>query len=208
MKSKSLALAFAALLSVLPACGPREDLPDETAAADESAGAGAADSPGVPGAAGAGTAADDGGATPTAGSTAATAPAAAPAVGTVLASQETNWAGVVVEVTEFRRKGNTLTAKFRVRNQGSARMEPDFYFSQIYVMDPAGGKKYEVLQDESGNYIGSLRSGWRDRWYDTLEAGQSAVLWAKFPAPPAEVTAVTFQLPSTPPFDDLAIQDF
>ena len=208
MQSKSFAFAFAALLSVLPACGPREDIPDETAATAEGAGGGAAAAPDGMASTGAGTATDAGTAPPVAGSPGTAAPVAAPPAGTVLASQETNWAGVVVEVTEFRRKGNTLTAKFRVRNQGTAAVEPDFYFSQIYVMDPAGGKKYEVLKDESGNYIGGLRSGWRDRWYDTLDPGESAIVWAKFPAPPPEVTVVTFQLPSTPPFDDLAIQDF
>jgi hypothetical protein len=29
----------------------------------------------------------------------------------------------------------------------------------------------------------------------------------KFPAPPVEVKAITLQIPKTPPFEDLAIQD-
>src|SRR5918996_1496645 len=42
-------------------------------------------------------------------------PGTAPAAGApgaavaVLAAQDTNWSGVVAEVTEFRRRGNTLT---------------------------------------------------------------------------------------------------
>src|SRR6059058_123384 len=52
-----------------------------------------------------------------------TSAAAAPAPGTpsagALASQETNWNGIMAEVTEFRRKGNTLTAKVRLTNHGS-----------------------------------------------------------------------------------------
>jgi len=208
VRSKTFALTLAALLPLLAACSPPEEAAEEAAApAGTGEPAGAVGSPDVAATTdeGAMSAVPDTAGAPAAGTPAVAAAAAAP--GTVLASQETNWSGVVVEVTEFLRKGNTLTAKLRVRNQGGAKVEPDFYFSQMYVMDPAGGKKYEVLKDEAGNYIGGVRSGWRDRWYDTLEPGQSAVVWMKFPAPPPEVRVVTLQIPNTPPFDDLAIQD-
>lgn len=197
MRSKSTAFACAALLAVLAACSPKDEAASEAA------------TPTTTGIAGTAVATPDGAAAPdpsVSAPAAGAAPAQAPP-GTVLATQDTNWEGIVVEVTEFRRKGNTLTAKFRVRNQGAAAIEPDFYFSQIYVMDPAAGKKYEALKDENGNYIAALRSGWRDRWYDTLQPGQTALLWVKFPAPPPEVTVVTLQIPNTPPFDELAIQD-
>ena len=142
---------------------------------------------------------------------AAAAPVAAapggPAAG-VLAREETKWAGVSAEVTEFRRKGNTLTAKVRFRNRGTADAEPDIKYEDAYLMDAAAGKKYSVLKDENGAYIAALRQGWKDRWYEKVPAGQDMLIWAKFPAPPAEVKAVTFQLPGVPPFDDLAIQDF
>ena len=135
-------------------------------------------------------------------------PAAAPAAaGTVLASQETNWQGVVAEVTEFRRKGNTLTAKVRLRNQGSEKIQPEVIYKEVYLMDLGAGKKYQVLQDEKGAYIAALKSGWNDRWYGDLEPGQSHTMWVKFPAPPAEVKSVTLQVPGVPPFEDLAIQD-
>ncbi|PYQ08060.1 MAG: hypothetical protein DMF83_07720 [Acidobacteria bacterium] len=115
---------------------------------------------------------------------------------------------MVAEVTEFRRKGNTLTAKVRFRNGGTADAEPDIKYEEAYLMDAGAGKKYSVLKDENGSYIAALRQGWKDRWYDKVAAGQEMVVWAKFPAPPVEVKAVTLQLPGVPPFDDLAIQDF
>jgi hypothetical protein len=130
-----------------------------------------------------------------------------PAAG-VLAREETKWPGIAAEVTEFRRKGNTLTAKVRFRNQGTAVSEPDIYYSQCYLMDAAAGKKYEVLKDENKTYIAGLRSGYPDRWYDHIQPGGDMLIWMKFPAPPAEVKAITLQLPGVPPFDDLAIQDF
>ena len=64
-----------------------------------------------------------------------------------------------------------------------------------------------MLQDQEGAFIAALRSGWKDRWYGDMEPGMSQVLWMKFPAPPAEVTTVTLQVPGVPPFEDLTIQD-
>lgn len=137
-------------------------------------------------------------------------PAASPAAAAnvvALSSQETNWTGVTAEVTEFRRKGNTLTAKVRFRNSGTESREPDIQLRDTYVMDASAGKKYEVLKDEKNTYIGSLRPGYSERWYTTLKTGEQATIWMKFPAPPAEVKAVTLQLPGVPPFEDVPIQD-
>ncbi|HEX9945458.1 MAG TPA: hypothetical protein VGG03_25885 [Thermoanaerobaculia bacterium] len=133
------------------------------------------------------------------------APAGAPAAS--LAGQETNWPGITAEVTEFRRKGNTLTAKVVLRNRGAEPAEADINYGEVYVMDLAAGKKYEVLKDEKGSYIAALRSGWNNRWYDKLGPTQSFTLWMKFPAPPPDVKSVTLQLPGVPPFEDLPIQD-
>lgn len=148
--------------------------------------------------------------TPAATTQSAPAPAASPAPAspaTVLSTQETNWAGVTAEVTEFRRKGNTLTAKVRFRNSGSEGVEPEIRLGDAYVMDAAAGKKYQVLKDEKGTYIAALYPGWSDRWWTKIAPGAQSIFWMKFPAPPAEVRAVTLQLPGVPPFEDVPIQD-
>lgn len=129
--------------------------------------------------------------------------AGAPALGT----QEGKWAGTTFDVVEFRRRGNTLTAKIRISNRGAENAEPDIHLNEAYLMDAAAGKKYEVLKDEKSEYIASLRTGWRDRWYETVKPGQATTIWMKFPAPPAEVKAVTLTVPGVPPFEELAIQD-
>jgi hypothetical protein len=144
--------------------------------------------------------------TPAPAGTATSSPAPGAPVA-ALASQETNWSGVSAEVIEFRRKGNTLTAKVVLRNHAGADIQPEIKYNEVYLMDLGAGKKYEVLKDEKGTYIAALRSGWNDRWYDSLQPGQSVTLWMKFPAPPAEVKSVTLQIPGTPPFEDLPIQD-
>jgi hypothetical protein len=138
--------------------------------------------------------------------TTAAAPAAAPA-GTSLASQETNWPGVTAEVTEFKRKGNSLTAKVRLTNKGTADAQPQVEWRDVALVDATGGKKYEVLKDEKGASIASTRAGWTDRWYESIAPTQSQIIWMKFPAPPLEVKTITLQMPKMPPFDDLTIQD-
>src|SRR5690242_6449002 len=71
----------------------------------------------------------------------APAPVSAPAPATpsagALATQDTNWKGVSAEITEFRRKGNTLTAKVRLSNHGTERSSPEFIFSGAYLIDTA-----------------------------------------------------------------------
>jgi hypothetical protein len=150
-------------------------------------------------------------AAPAASAPAAAAPAApaaqAPAPAAAIATQTTNWKGVVADVTEFRRKGSTLTARLVLRNQGSTEAQPDFHFTEVYVMDAGGGKKYEVLKDEKGSYIASLRQGYNNRWFDRIAPGESFTVWMKFPAPPPEVKSVTLQVPGIPPFEDVPIQD-
>jgi len=137
----------------------------------------------------------------------AASPGAAPAGAPAVATQTSNWPGVVVDVAEFRRKGSTLTARVVLRNQGSANAQPDVNYNEVYVMDLAAGKKYEVLKDEKGTYIAALRSGWTNRWYEALAPGATFTIWMKFPAPPPEVKSVTLQIPGVPPFEDLPIQD-
>jgi hypothetical protein len=145
---------------------------------------------------------------PAEGSAPAAAPAAAaPGSATVLASQETNWGGVTAEITEFRRKGNTLTARVRLRNGGPEQQTVEIKYPEVYLMDAANARKYEVLRDEKGSYIGALRSGYNERWYEYIEPAEQFTIWVKFPAPPPEVRAITLQLPGVPPFEDLAIQD-
>ena len=188
-------VTLSAVLLLAAACG-REEPAATTEATPPASSATPATEPAAP--APAATAAPAGGAT--------TSTAGAPA-GASLASQETNWTGISAEVTEFKRKGNTLTAKVVMRNHTGAEIEPDINYKEVYLMDLAAGKKYEVLKDEKGTYIAALRSGWADRWYEKLAPGQSFTLWMKFPAPPADVKSVTLQIPGTPPFEDLPIQD-
>lgn len=134
-------------------------------------------------------------------------PAQTPAAPAPIASQETNFNGVTADVTEFRRKGNTLTAKVRLRNGGTAKTDVYVHYPKSYVLDAAAGKKYEVLKDDGGSYIAALSSSYHDAYNEDIPGGQSRVIWMKFAAPPATTKSATLQIEGAPPFEDLPIQD-
>jgi hypothetical protein len=131
-----------------------------------------------------------------------TPPAGPPA----LAVQQTKWPGVVLELTEFVRKGNTLNAKLRFTNKGSKQIRPDFYYTDTYVLD-ADNKKYEVLKDDKGAYLASLSTGYNSWWGEYMDPGTSRTVWMRFQAPPGGTSAVTLQLPGVDPFEDVRAQN-
>ena len=107
-----------------------------------------------------------------------------------LASQPTNWSGVTADITQFKRKGNTLTASVRMHNDGGAVVYIPLHYAMCYLLDSAAGKKYQVLKDDTGAAIAAVNWG-SDGWQAHLAAGQSQNIWMKFPAPPATTKAVT-----------------
>ena len=202
MRTKDFLPAFTVLLILAAGCQAREPEGQPEAASSASP-ATAEATPGTAPAPASTTA------TTSTAETAAPPPAttAAPAPAASLASQPSNWPGIVVDVTELRRKGSTLTARVVLNNKGTDKTQADVRYDEVYVMDLGAGKKYEVLRDEKGAYIAALRSGWSDRWYQELPPGGTYTLWMKFPAPPPDVKTVTLQVPGVPPFEDLPIQD-
>lgn len=124
-----------------------------------------------------------------------------------LASQPTNWQGVTADVTEFKRKGNTVTLRMRLHNDAAKNAEAaTINYDKTYLLDAAAGKKYEVLKDDKNSAIAAINYGGTG-WRDNIAPGQSQLIWIKFPAPPATTKSVTLNIDNIQPFDDLAIQD-
>lgn len=122
-----------------------------------------------------------------------------------LQSQDTNAAGVVMEVSEVKRKEGVLTIKIKLVNTSDA--EAAFRlpwgssdYDQFYVT--AKDKKYLVLRDSEKTPVASPSKG-----EFKLAKGASFSWWARYPAPPAEVTKLDFYTPDAPPFEDLPITD-
>jgi hypothetical protein len=126
----------------------------------------------------------------------------------VLQSQETNESGITGEITEAKRKDGVLTVKLRLRNTGGSDADVSMTdgpasFDNYYLT--AGDKKYFVLRDSEGKAIATNDQD----GYITARVKKDATYtwWAKFPAPPADVTAVSFYTPIAPPFEDIPISD-
>ncbi len=129
---------------------------------------------------------------------------------TVVASTDGETSGVRLDVTEAKRgSGGTLTIKFTIVNESATSFKfghnlgdqayGDFgNIGAIHLLDATNKKKYLVMRDSEKNCVcsGKLKD---------LPAGQSINLWAKFPAPPADVPAVSIVVPGFMPLDEVAI---
>jgi hypothetical protein len=125
-----------------------------------------------------------------------------------LASAETNWDGVVLDLMAVERKGSVLTVKWAMRNEGDEQQSFDFNLkpdrAMTYAVDEESGTKYYVLTDEEGNLLSSSNY---ERIYDRLPAGKTKRYWMKLPAPPPEVTTLTLFFDETEPLEDVPITD-
>ncbi len=140
-----------------------------------------------------------------------TSPAPAPASGAI-ASTDGEKAGAHIDVTEFKRSsGNTVTLKFVLTNNGSDKFDmwghrmgdssvrTDYKaVGGIHLVDPVNKKKYFVVRDSEQKCMCSTEVA-------DVQPGQKANLWAKFPAPPPDVTKITIEIPHFQPMDDVPI---
>lgn len=137
---------------------------------------------------------------------------AAPTPGAI-ASTDGERQGAHIDVTELKRtSGGTVTLQFVLTNNsstsfatvgnyfGDPQVSKDSYrdLSGIHLLDPANKKKYFVVTDSEKSCVCSKN-------IDDIAAGGRASLWAKFPAPPPEVTKVTVEIPHFQPMDDVPI---
>ena len=136
------------------------------------------------------------------------APAAAAPATPAIQSQDANTAGLVADLTECKRADGVLTVKVRFRNTTGKQVGLQVLlgggYEKYYVT--AGSKKYFILKDSEGAYLASQPNSFGNLNAD-IEPGQSWQWWAKFPAPPADVSKITLVTPLAPPFDDVPISD-
>lgn len=145
----------------------------------------------------------------------ASAPPAAtatPSTPAVLASADGENSGVRVEVTELKRSsGDTVNLKFVLINDsdeqfsvasnylGDGQVGSDYRsVGGVHLIDPAGKKKYLVVRDTDKNCLCSGNIA-------NVDPKKRVNLWAKFPAPPADVQKVNIVIPHFSPMDDVPI---
>jgi hypothetical protein len=125
-----------------------------------------------------------------------------------LASQDTNIPDVVAEITKCPRKEGVLTIQMRLRNTGGS--TTSFYavdgrnYDQYYLI--SGSKKYFMLRDTEKTPLAPAPDGGGNIRVE-LAPGASWTWWAQYPAPPAEVTSITYYTPLAPPIEDVPVSD-
>jgi len=146
---------------------------------------------------------------------AATTPAAAapaPPAGTALATADGDTAGVTASLKELKRSsGDTISMKLVITNGSAKRISTGYDFADrdheiidfasiggVQLIDPVGKKKYFVARDSEGKCVCS-------RGLKDIDAGASLNVWAKFPAPPADVQKISVIVPHFSPMDDVPI---
>jgi hypothetical protein len=124
----------------------------------------------------------------------------------VVQSQDSNFAGVVAELTECKRKDGVLSVKVRLRNTSPATVKVALItnrnFDEFYVT--AGSKKYFVLRDTEKTPLASAADPFGSLTVD-IQRGGAYTWWAKYPAPPDGETKITLVTPLAAPFEDVPI---
>jgi len=125
----------------------------------------------------------------------------------VLASTDGQQAGTRVEITKLKRSGgDTVTLNYVLVNDTDANLattdllKTGEYNSSdgVTLIDAAGKKKYLVIRDSDNKCLCSSD-------LHGVPSKSRINLWAKFPAPPADVKEISIAIPHFQPIDDVPI---
>jgi len=111
--------------------------------------------------------------------------------------------GISLELTSVQRTGDTITVRFKYisTRDKPTRIDSETHqqVSDIYYVDAKNKKRYPVIKDTEGKPLSSNLD------YFEVGAGEAKAGWAKFPAPPTDVTAISVYIPGAPPFENVPI---
>ena len=135
---------------------------------------------------------------------------AAPAVAQDILFAEGETPDVRVEVRDLKRgDGDTVTLRLRLVNESGDVFDASCSlreygandncgtFSGAYLLDAANKKKYLVVRDTEGVCVCSGIAG--------LDDGKKTNIWATYPAPPLDVTAMTVIVPLFEPIEGVPL---
>lgn len=141
-------------------------------------------------------------------------PALAAAQAKPLASVETNWTGITLDLVSVERKGSVLTVKWAMSNGGAQAAAVALGLTgdhvTTYVVDEESGTKYFALTDKEGNLVASEHEyvgGGTHGIAESIPAGETKRFWMKLPAPPPEVKSLTVFFSNAEPLEEVPITD-
>jgi hypothetical protein len=123
-----------------------------------------------------------------------------------LAVEDHEVPGVQVALMDVRRtSGDTVTVRLQFRNTTDQEVSNSLFYSDgivaaMYLLDNDSKKKHLVVRDAENKPVGFI-----GRTPEIPAKGALAV-WARFPAPPANVSKMTISVPGIPPFDDVPLK--
>lgn len=133
----------------------------------------------------------------------------APLAAAGLGSVPMNVDGLTIDLLSVERKGNVVTVKWTVRNDGSKTAYADLNLAgksaTTYLVDEENGTKYFALTDKEGYLLATEHE--YDGIYESIDAGKAKRFWAKFPAPPPAVKTINILFTDADPFESIAITE-
>lgn len=126
-----------------------------------------------------------------------------------LGSAPMNVDGLSIELLSVERKGQVVTVKWAVRNDGKSSQSAEFKLegksATSYLVDEENGTKYFALADKEGQLLATEHE-YGGIW-ESIDPGQTKRFWAKFPAPPPAVKSINVLFSKADPFESIAITD-
>jgi hypothetical protein len=127
-----------------------------------------------------------------------------------IATTDGEASGQSLQVTQLKVSNGTVMLRFTVANDSTTDVSndsftdtnvsgPDYHsVSGVYLLDTANKKKYLVVYDTENHCVCS-------RGIDYVRSKKSLNFWAKFPAPPDNVTTIGIVVPHFVPMDDVPL---
>lgn len=111
--------------------------------------------------------------------------------------------GISLELTSVQKTGDTIMVRFKYISTRDKPTRIDTEAGQqvadMYYVDAKNKKKYPIIKDTENKPLSSNLE------YFEVGAGETKAGWAKFPAPPADVSMISVYIPGAPPFENVPI---
>ncbi|MCJ7680426.1 MAG: hypothetical protein MUP70_06865 [Candidatus Aminicenantes bacterium] len=127
----------------------------------------------------------------------------------VIQTQDSDsWDGIVADLTQINVRNDVLTLRFKIRNTGSDSPRIEFLYRDCYIVDESNQKKYFLLKDSEGQFIGGPKDkDWEGgRFSYIVEADGSKGLWIKFPVPVDNPDTISISIPGFFPFEEVSLK--
>jgi hypothetical protein len=126
----------------------------------------------------------------------------------VLAEAKAEWPELTIQVVDVSRVDGTLVVQFRFANAAARSFQFGDRFAadpadretlaDVALVDPSGRRKCFILRDRANRPECS-------RDLAPLEPGETRLLFARFPAPPAGTSRITIQIPHVPDLREVPV---